>query len=271
MRVGDVTKPAKPFQCILVTNDDGYDAEGIEVLRQVAAQFAEEVWVIAPATDQSGVAQGISLHDPIRVQQIVERGYKVKGTPTDCVLMGSFHLLPNKPDLVLSGVNKGINLADSLTLSGTYNAAQMATKFGIPAIAISLAWKHGQPVHWDSPLTWLPRLFERLFQQPLPANMTTNINFPALAPEAITGIQNTVISAATLTRANVHENRDQRGVPYYWLSFDHDFRAANLPQQDVDALRQGKISISFIATPVEAGLNADLFARVADLKAESVA
>lgn len=257
----------KPFHRILVTNDDGYDAEGIHVLRQVAEQFADEVWVIAPSYDQSGAAQGISLHEPIRVQQIAERDYKVKGTPTDCVLMGCFHLLPDKPDLVLSGVNKGINLADSISLSGTFNAAQMATKFGIPAIAISLAWKHGQPIHWQAPLRLLPTIFQKLFSAALPANVTTNINFPAVPPEDIVGIQNTVISATTLTSAKVHEHRDQRGVPYFWLSFQHDYRLANQTDQDVTALRRQNISISFIETPAEAGLNASLFDRVKSLNA----
>src|SRR5690606_39051237 len=108
---------------ILVTNDDGIYAPGLEVCESIARALSDDVWVVAPETDQSGVAHSLSLNDPLRLRQVAERHYAVHGTPTDCVIMGVRHILKDKPDLILSGVNRGRNAAEDVTYSGTVAGA----------------------------------------------------------------------------------------------------------------------------------------------------
>src|SRR5689334_20226759 len=123
---------------ILVTNDDGIHAPGLEVCETIARALSEDVWVVAPETDQSGVAHSLSLNDPLRLRKVGDRRFAVKGTPTDCVIMGVRHVLKDRaPDVVLSGVNRGQNIAEDVTYSGTVAGAIEATLLGIPAFALS--------------------------------------------------------------------------------------------------------------------------------------
>src|SRR5687768_14795332 len=109
---------------ILITNDDGIEAPGLDVLQEIAMALSDDVWVIAPETDQSGAAHSLTLHEPLRLRQLGERRYAIKGTPTDCVIMGVRHIMrEGRPDLVLSGVNLGHNIADDVTYSGTIAGA----------------------------------------------------------------------------------------------------------------------------------------------------
>src|ERR1700722_13757069 len=123
---------------ILLTNDDGIHADGLATLERIAAQLCDDVFVVAPESDQSGVAHSLSLNDPLRLRQISERRFAVKGTPTDCVIMGVRSILEGRnPDLVLSGVNRGHNVAEDVTYSGTIAGAMEGTILGIPSIALS--------------------------------------------------------------------------------------------------------------------------------------
>ena len=122
----------------LITNDDGIHAHGIKVLEQIARQLSDDVTVVAPETDQSGVAHSLSLNDPLRLRQISSRHFAVKGTPTDCVIMAVHHIMADrKPDLVLSGVNVGHNMAEDVIYSGTVAGAMEGTILGVPSIALS--------------------------------------------------------------------------------------------------------------------------------------
>ena len=125
---------------ILVTNDDGIHAPGLEVAERIARKLSDDVWVVAPETDQSGVAHSLTLSDPIRMRQAGERRFAVRGTPTDCVIMGFKVVIGEKPDLVISGVNRGQNIADDVTYSGTVAGAMEGTLLGIPSIALSQAY-----------------------------------------------------------------------------------------------------------------------------------
>ena len=125
---------------ILVTNDDGINAQGLKICEQIARKISDDVWVIAPEHDQSGVSHSLSLNDPLRLRQLGERHYAVKGTPTDCVIMGARHVMPEAPDLVLSGVNRGRNAAEDVLYSGTVAAAKEACVLGIPSFALSQAY-----------------------------------------------------------------------------------------------------------------------------------
>ncbi|PZN49043.1 MAG: 5'/3'-nucleotidase SurE, partial [Proteobacteria bacterium] len=126
---------------ILLTNDDGIHAEGLAVLERIARTLSDDVWVVAPEMDQSGFAHSLSLSEPLRLRKIGERHYAVRGTPTDCVIMGAKKILPAMPDLVLSGVNAGANLADDVTYSGTVAGAMEGTLIGVRSIAFSQAYR----------------------------------------------------------------------------------------------------------------------------------
>src|SRR6202045_3908587 len=125
---------------ILLTNDDGIHAPGLGVLEKIAGSLSDDIWVVAPETDQSGVSHSLSLNDPLRLREIGPRHYAVKGTPTDCVIMGVRHILDDAPDLVLSGVNRGQNVAEDVTYSGTIAGAIEGTILGIPSISLSQAY-----------------------------------------------------------------------------------------------------------------------------------
>ena len=138
---------------IMVTNDDGIHAEGLDVCEKIAREISDDVWVIAPEYDQSGVAHSLSLNDPLRLRQVAERRYAVRGTPTDCVIMGARHVLNGKnPDLVLSGVNRGRNVGEDVIYSGTVAGAVEGTMIGVPSVALSQATsaRTGRSPYWDT-------------------------------------------------------------------------------------------------------------------------
>src|SRR5271166_3065707 len=140
---------------ILITNDDGIDAPGLDVLQKIAQDLSGDVWVVAPETDQSGAAHSLTLHEPLRLRKLSARTYAVKGTPTDCVIMTVRQVIKGEePTLVLSGVNRGSNLADDVTYSGTIAGAIEGAMLGIPSIAMSLAvnWEDPKRIHWETPM-----------------------------------------------------------------------------------------------------------------------
>ena len=149
---------------ILVTNDDGIHAPGPRRLRRIARALSDDVWVVAPETDQSGVSHSLSLNDPLRLREIGERRFAVHGTPTDCVIMGVRHILRDKPpDLVLSGVNRGHNVAEDVTYSGTIAGAMEGTVLGVPSLALSQAYTSArQQPHWDTACALAPDIIRKV-------------------------------------------------------------------------------------------------------------
>ena len=145
---------------ILITNDDGIHSPGLDVCAEIARALSDDIWIVAPETDQSGVSHSLSLNDPLRLRQVEERRFAVKGTPTDCVVMGVRHILNGKgPDLVLSGVNRGRNVAEDVSYSGTIAGAIEGTILGIPSFALSLSFGAAsrQKPHWDTAVQLRPR------------------------------------------------------------------------------------------------------------------
>src|ERR1700689_941826 len=176
---------------ILITNDDGVHAQGLEVLESIARTLSDDIWVVAPETDQSGVSHSLSLNDPLRLREVAPRRFAVKGTPTDCVIMGAGHILPGgKPALVLSGVNRGRNAAEDVTYSGTVAAAVEGTVLGIPSFALSQAFTSAtrKEPHWDTARKFAPDLIRRVLAEGLPRDVFININFPDCPPEAVKGV-----------------------------------------------------------------------------------
>ena len=124
--------------CILLTNDDGINAPGLQALRRIAAELSDHIWIVAPETNQSGASHSLTLHEPLRCREVEDRTFAVKGTPTDCVIMAVRHLMKDGlPDLVLSGVNQGANIAEDVTYSGTIAGAIEGTLLGARSIALS--------------------------------------------------------------------------------------------------------------------------------------
>lgn len=231
---------------ILVTNDDGIEAAGLDALQHIASELSQDVWVVAPETDQSGAAHSLTLQEPLRLRRLSERIFAVKGTPTDCVIMAVRHILADKaPDLVLSGVNRGSNLSDDVTYSGTIAGAIEGTLLGIPSIAMSLAINYDLPgdAKWQTPMKLGPDLVRRLLAAGWPENILLNVNFPDRAAEDVTGIEITVQGKRDPDFLRIEDRLDTRGNPYYWLGFNT--RSAPLEKgTDLWAVRNGAISVT---------------------------
>lgn len=240
---------------ILLTNDDGINAAGFGILQQVAAQVGDEVWSVAPETDQSGTAHSLTLHEPLRCRKIDDRSYAVRGTPTDCVIMAVKHLMPVKPDLVLSGINHGENAATDVTYSGTIAGAIEGTLLGVPSMALSLSFP-GKPVSeacWETPLEHGPELIRRLIKAGWPANVLINVNFPDRKPQDVRPARVTRQSTDEEAMWGVTDRTDGRGQSYFWVG--HAARNRAVPSQgtDLEALQNGHISI----TPLHLDLTHD--------------
>src|SRR5437764_11499985 len=176
---------------ILITNDDGIHAPGLDVCEEIARALSDDVWVVAPESDQSGVSHSLSLNDPLRLREIGSRRFAVKGTPTDCVIMGARYIVKEgSPDLVLSGVNRGLNAAEDVTYSGTIAGAMEGTILGIPSMALSQAYGPAtrERPHWDTAIHYAPDLIRRVLAAGMPRDVLVNINFPDCPPDEVKGI-----------------------------------------------------------------------------------
>jgi 5'-nucleotidase len=235
----------KRLSRILVTNDDGVDAPGIEVAIEVANRLADEVWVVAPEHDQSGASRLISIHTPLRLYEYGERRYGVSGSPSDCAIMGLSKLLRDTPpDLVLSGVNAGANISRETGYSGTVGAALTAQMLGTPAIALSQAWYQRHDIPWETSRVWLPRAIEALLDAPgWPFPFVPNINVPAAAPDEIAGIDATRQGEGIALGIELEERVDRRETPYYWLGFTRTGVEA-AEDSDVAAMRRKCLSVT---------------------------
>lgn len=233
---------------ILITNDDGINAPGLDVLQQIASELSDDVWTVAPETDQSGASHSLSLHEPLRLREVDKRLYAVKGTPTDCVIMGvRFLLLDKPPDLVLSGVNAGQNMADDVTYSGTIAGAFEGNLLGIPSMALSLAYSFDKDktraLKWQTPMALGSDLIGKLLAIGWPDDVVLNINFPDRDPDDIEGIVVTEQGRRNQDLLTIEDRMDTRGNPYYWLGFR---RRRSTPKKGSDlwAIYTGRISVT---------------------------
>jgi 5'-nucleotidase len=231
---------------ILITNDDGIHAEGLSILEQIARTLSDDVIVVAPEIDQSGVAHSLSLNDPLRLRHVSPHRYAVKGTPTDCVLMGVHTICTDKkPDLILSGVNHGHNLAEDVTYSGTIAGAMEGTLLGIPSIALSQGYSAGarENIEWSAALGLAPQIIRTLLEQGIPSDVLVNVNFPACALNDVAGTRVTVQGRRDFNLAALEQRQDGRGKPYYWIGFA---RSKSTPANgtDLQAIAQHYVSIT---------------------------
>jgi 5'-nucleotidase len=232
---------------ILITNDDGIHSPGLDICVDIARKLSDDIWIVAPESDQSGVSHSLSLNDPLRLRQIEPRRFAVKGTPTDCVIMGARHILhETRPDLVLSGVNRGRNVAEDVTYSGTIAGAMEGTILGIRSFALSLSFSAAsrQKPFWDTALAWGPRVIETVLATEMPSNVLVNVNFPDCAPDAVTGIAVCAQGARDQDLLKVDARHDGRGNPYFWLAYDRRERPAPSPGTDLSALAELRVAVT---------------------------
>lgn len=243
---------------ILLSNDDGIDAPGLHALREIAEGLAGpdgEVWVVAPEQNRSGAGHSLSLNEPLRMRQVGERAFAVRGTPTDSVIMATRHIMRDKrPDLLLSGINRGANLAEDVTYSGTIAAAFEGTLLGIRSIALSQAWgfREGVQPAWQTALAHASKVIRALLAEPWGEGVLMNVNFPDREPAEVAGIRSTRQGRRDMTMVGVEARNDTWGNAYYWL--DYARRRSN-PSEDTDlwAIYNGWISV----TPLSMNLTHD--------------
>jgi 5'-nucleotidase len=249
---------------ILITNDDGIHAPGLEACETIARALSDDVWIVAPESDQSGVSHSLSLNDPLRLREISERHYAVKGTPTDCVIMGVRHIMKETPDLILSGVNRGRNAAEDVIYSGTVAAALEGTILGIPSFALSQAYafttKHA-PL-WQTSIRYAPDLIRKVLAEGMPKDVLVNINFPDCLPDEVAGVAVAVQGKRDQELLRIDPRHDGRGNPYYWIAFERGGHLGAHAGSDLSALNEKKISV----TPLRLDLTDEPFmTRLADL------
>ena len=231
---------------ILLTNDDGFHAEGFDALKRIAAELSDDVWTCAPETEQSGASRALTLAVPLRVRRLGEKEWAVQGTPTDCVLLAVNDLMPSPPDLVLSGVNRGQNIAEDVTFSGTVDGALQGMALGVPSIALSQAllnFHDRQTVLWETAEAFAPGLIARLLETPWTANVVMNLNFPDRAPEEVGGVEVTRQGFRDQHQLHAERRIDLRGRDYYWMGFLGT--PSNPPAgTDLRAIYEGRISVT---------------------------
>ena len=236
---------------ILVTNDDGIHAPGLRVLEDIARSLSDDVWVVAPEFEQSGAGHSLTLTEPLRIRKVEERRFAVRGTPTDSVMLAINQIMKDAgPSLLLSGVNRGGNLAEDVTYSGTVAAAIEGTLTGIPSIALSqLVEPAPKRTNWTAARMHAAPLIEALIEEGWPEEVLINVNFPACDADAVKGVGVSEQGRRDLGGLVIEERRDPRGLPYYWFGLS---RSRGKPGHETDLKLVGEDWIS--VTPLHLDL-----------------
>ena len=229
---------------ILLTNDDGIHAEGLTALERIAAQLSDDIWICAPEYEQSGASRALTLSDPIRVRKLGERRFATTGTPTDCVMMGILELVEGKkPDLVLSGVNRGANLAEDVTMSGTVAGAIEAMALGVPGVALSQMGFYEPNASYEPAEAFAPGIIKKLVETGWADDVVMNINFPNGPISDITQVEVTRQGFRDFHIRHAEKRTDLRGREYYWMGFRQE-RSKPAEGTDLRALYEGRISVT---------------------------
>jgi 5'-nucleotidase len=243
---------------ILLTNDDGVNAAGLKVLERIAREFSDDIWIVAPTEEQSGAGHSLTLSVPVRLRQLGERRFCVTGTPTDAVMMAiAWIMKETPPDLILSGVNRGANLGEDVTYSGTVSAAMEGALAGIPSIALSQSWSREgmgdtpgpmrRPQTAEAPFAtaeaWADEVLRPLIGLAMPPHSLVNVNFPALPPSEIRGIRVVRQGIRDYGRLRIVERKDPRGFDYYWFGLRPMMHTPG-HTTDLEAVADGYVSVT---------------------------
>lgn len=231
---------------ILLTNDDGIHAPGLAVLEEIARQFSDDIWICAPSEEQSGAGHSLTLNRPVRLHKHGERRFAISGTPTDSVMMALREVMPAAPDIILSGVNRGANLADDITYSGTVSAAIEGALAGIRSIAFSQVYARegmGDDVPFGAALEWGPKVLSKLIDAPMADRTLINVNFPALAAHDVKGIRVVRQGFHDYARGTIVAGRDPRGYRYFWFGLDPIEHTLD-HGTDLEAIEDGFVAVT---------------------------
>ncbi len=231
---------------ILITNDDGISAPGLYVLEKIAATLSDDIWICAPSEEQSGAGHSLTLTRPVRVRKHAERRFSVTGTPSDAVAMALKKLMPEPPDIILSGVNRGANLGDDVTYSGTVSAAMEGALAGIHSIALSQVYaKEGMAdaVPFGAAEGWGERVLRPLVEAPIAPRTLINVNFPPVTADKVKGIKVVRQGFHDYARGSVVEGTDPRGYPYYWFGL-HGIEHTSGHDTDLEAISEGFVTVT---------------------------
>jgi len=228
---------------ILITNDDGIHAPGLSVLERIARTLSDDVWVVAPETEQSATSHSLTLRRPLRCRKHGERRYAVDGTPTDCVLVAHRYLMADgPPDLVFSGINHGSNLGEDVTYSGTVAAAMEAAILGVRAFAFSQMRQGEERLSWETAEHYTPNIVRRAVALDWPRDVLLNVNFPPVPPNLVSGLR-ACRQGRRDEGTTISEGVDPAGRPYLWIgNFLSD--ASSDHGTDLAAMMEGAIAIT---------------------------
>lgn len=241
---------------ILLTNDDGIHAPGLSILESIARELSDDIWIAAPEVEQSGQSRSITITQPIRTREVRDKCWAVMGTPSDCVLLAVHDLMAEKPDLILSGVNRGQNIAEDTSLSGTIAGAMFGMQLGVPSIALSQAqsFRERGSLPWETSKQWGAKVIRPLVERGWPGDVVMNVNFPDREPDDVTGIEITRQGFRDESIIHTERREDLRGNDYFWIGFTGRLSKPD-EGTDLRAIYEGRISV----TPLHVDLTHNRF------------
>lgn len=239
--------PHRPPMRILLTNDDGVNARGLKLLETVARRFSDDVWIVAPTEEQSGAGHSLTLTTPVRLRRHDDRRFSVTGTPTDAVMLALAHIMKDSPpDVILSGINRGANLAEDVTYSGTVSAAMEGALAGVRSIALSQAYSRegmGDTVPFAAAEAWAERVLGPLLGFETEPRTLINVNFPAIPPDDVKGVRVCRQGLRDYGRLRIVQRTDPRGYDYYWFGLGPMVETPG-HSTDLEAIADGYVSVS---------------------------
>jgi len=232
---------------ILLTNDDGVNAPGLKVLERIARAFSDDIWIVAPSEENSGAGHSLTLTKPVRIREHGHQHFSVTGTPTDSVMIALGVIMKEaRPDIILSGVNRGANLGDDITYSGTVSAAMEGALAGVRSIALSQVYGRegmGDAVPFSAAEAWGEQVLAPLLNTPFEPRTLVNVNFPAIAPDAVKGIQVVRQGFHDYSRGSIVKGTDPRGYDYYWFGL-HGVEHTSGHDTDLEVVEDGYIAVT---------------------------
>jgi 5'-nucleotidase len=241
---------------ILLTNDDGVNARGLALLETAARRLSDDIWIVAPSEEQSGAGHSLTLTQPVRLRRHGERRYSVTGTPTDSVMLALAHVMKDSPpDLILSGINRGANLAEDVTYSGTVSAAMEGALAGVRSIALSQSYSRegmGDTIPYSAAEGWAERVLAPLVDLDFEPGTLINVNFPAMDADEVKGIRVCRQGIRDYGRLRIVQRTDPRGYDYFWFGLGPMIETPG-HSTDLEAVADGFVAV----TPLHLDLTHD--------------